>query len=501
MDVFHSIGLGLSIILTPSNLFFCFLGCFVGTLVGVLPGIGSTGAVALLLSFTFKMPAVTAIIMLAGIFYGAMYGGSTTSILVNIPGEAASVVTCIDGYQMARQGRAGRALGIAAIGSWVAGTGGVLLLMILAPPLARFALRFGPPEFFALIFFALTLVAYLSPSSMIKSFLMVATGMLISTVGIDTDSGIQRFTLGIKELYDGVGLIPIIMGLFGVGEILVNLEETLKRSIFKTQIGGLLPDKKDLKDSAIPIIRGSLLGFFIGILPGCGATICSFVSYSVEKRFSKHPEKFGKGAIEGVAGPESANNSACAGAFIPLLTFGIPTTPTMALLLGAFLIHNVIPGPLLIQNNPDVFWGVVLSMYVGNLMLLILNLPLISIWVKLLKVPYAILFPLILFLCLIGVYANNGSLFDMNVMIFFGLIGYLMRKTGFDAAPLIFAYMLCPLLEEAFRRALLISSGDLFIFFKRPISAILLSLTFLFIISSIFSSKKRRRLAEKLGEE
>jgi putative tricarboxylic transport membrane protein len=325
--------------------------------------------------------------------------------------------------------------------------------------------------------------------------------MLISTVGIDTDSGLQRFTFGVKELYDGVGLIPIIMGLFGVGEILVNLEETLKRSIFKTQIGGLLPDKKDLKDSAIPIIRGSLLGFFIGVLPGCGASICSFVSYSVEKRFSKHPEKFGKGAIEGVAGPESANNSACAGAFIPLLTFGIPTTPTMALLLGAFLIHNVIPGPLLIQNNPDVFWGVVLSMYVGNLMLLILNLPLISIWVKLLRVPYAILFPLILFLCLIGVYANNGSLFDMNVMIIFGLIGYLMRKTGFDAAPLIFAYMLCPLLEEAFRRALLISSGDLFIFFKRPISAILLSLTFLFIISSIFSSKKRRRLAEKLGEE
>jgi putative tricarboxylic transport membrane protein len=501
MDVFHSIGLGLSIILTPSNLFFCFVGCFVGTLVGVLPGIGSTGAVALLLSFTFKMPAVTSIIMLAGIFYGAMYGGSTTSILVNIPGEAASVVTCIDGYQMARQGRAGRALGIAAIGSWVAGTGGVVLLMILAPPLARFALRFGPPEFFALIFFALTLVAYLSPTSMIKSFLMVATGMLISTVGIDTDSGLQRFTFGVKELYDGVGLIPIIMGLFGVGEILVNLEETLKRSIFKTQIGGLLPDKKDLKDSAIPIIRGSLLGFFIGVLPGCGASICSFVSYSVEKRFSKHPEKFGKGAIEGVAGPESANNSACAGAFIPLLTFGIPTTPTMALLLGAFLIHNVIPGPLLIQNNPDVFWGVVLSMYVGNLMLLILNLPLISIWVKLLRVPYAILFPLILFLCLIGVYANNGSLFDMNVMIIFGLIGYLMRKTGFDAAPLIFAYMLCPLLEEAFRRALLISSGDLFIFFKRPISAILLSLTFLFIISSIFSSKKRRRLAEKLGEE
>jgi putative tricarboxylic transport membrane protein len=330
---------------------------------------------------------------------------------------------------------------------------------------------------------------------------MVATGMIISTVGIDTDSGVQRFTLGIEELYDGIGLIPIIMGLFGVGEILINLEETFKRSIFKTQIGGLLPDKKDMKASAMPIIRGSLLGFFLGVLPGVGASICSFVSYSLEKRLSKHPDKFGKGAIEGVAGPESANNSACAGAFIPLLTFGIPTTPTMALLLGAFMVHNVIPGPLLIRNHPDVFWGVILSMYVGNIMLLILNLPLISIWVKLLRVPYAILFPLILFLCLIGVYANNGSLFEMNVMIIFGLIGYLMRKTGFDAAPLIFAYLLCPLLEETFRRSLLISSGDLFIFFKRPISTIILSLAFLFILSSIFSSKKRRRITEKSGDE
>ena len=501
MDVFQNISSGFFVILTPYNLFFCFLGCFVGTLIGVLPGIGSTATVALLLPFSFYMPAVTAIIMLAGIFYGAMYGGSTTSILVNIPGEAASVVTCIDGYQMARQGRAGRALGIAAIGSFVAGTSGVFLLMVLAPPLARFALKFGPPEFFTLIFFALTLVAYLSSGSMIKSFLMVATGMIISTVGVDTGSGMQRFTLGIEELYDGIGLIPIVMGLFGVAEILTNLEETFKRSIFKTHIGGLLPDKKDLKASAMPIIRGSLLGFFISILPGCSSIICSFVSYAVEKRFSKHPEKFGKGAIEGVAGPESANNAACAGGFIPLFTFGIPTSSTMALLLGAFLMHGVIPGPLLIRNNPDVFWGVVLSMYVGNIMLLILNLPLISIWEKLLRVPYGILFPLILFLCLIGVYANNGSFFEMNVMIIFGLIGYLMRKIGFEAAPLIFAYILCPLLEESFRRSLLISGGDLFIFFKRPISAILLSLTILFILSSIFSSKKRRKLTEKLGKE
>ncbi|MDI7258817.1 MAG: tripartite tricarboxylate transporter permease [Thermodesulfobacteriota bacterium] len=501
MDAFQSISLGFSVILTPSNIFFCFLGCFVGTLIGVLPGIGSTATVALLLPFSFNLPPVTAIIMLAGIFYGAMYGGSTTSILVNIPGEAASVVTCIDGYQMARQGRAGRALGIAAIGSFIAGTGGVILLMILAPPLARLALKFGPFEFFALIFFALTLAAYLTSGSMIKAFVMVAAGMIISTVGLDTVSGVQRFTLGIEEFYDGIGLVPVVMGVFGVGEILINLEETFKRDIFKAQIGGLLPDKKDMKASALPIVRGSLLGFFLSILPGVGASIPSFISYSVERRFSKHPEKFGKGAIEGVAGPESANNAACAGAFIPLFTFGIPTTATMALLLGAFLIHNVIPGPLLIRNNPDVFWGVILSMYMGNIILLILNLPLISIWVKLLRVPYATLFPLILLFCLIGAYANNGSLVDINVMIIFGLIGYLMRKTGFEAAPFIFAYVLCPIWEETFRRSLLLSGGDLLVFFKRPIPAILLSLAFIFILSSIFSSAKRRRLTEKLGEE
>ena len=501
MDVFQSIGLGFSAILTPSNLFFCFLGCFVGTFIGVLPGIGSTGTVALLLPFTFTLPAVTAIIMLAGIFYGAMYGGSTTSILVNIPGEAASVVTCIDGYQMARQGKAGRALGIAAIGSFIAGTAGVVILMILAPPLARLAVKFGPFEFFALIFFALTLSAYLSSGSMLKSFIMVAMGMIISTVGLDGVSGIQRFTLGIEEFYDGIGLVPVVMGVFGVGEILINLEETFKRDIFKPQIGGLLPDRKDLKASTVPIIRGSLLGFFLGVLPGAGASIASFMSYTVERRFSKHPEKFGRGAIEGVAGPEAANNASCAGAFIPLFTFGIPTTATMALLLGALLIHNVIPGPLLIRNNPEVFWGVILSMYVGNIMLLILNLPLISIWVKLLKLPYATLFPLILLFCLIGVYANNGSLMEINVMVIFGLIGYLMKKTGFEAAPFIFAYVLCPIWEETFRRSLLLSGGDLLIFFKRPIPAILLFFAFLCILSSIFSSAKRRRLTEKLGEE
>jgi putative tricarboxylic transport membrane protein len=339
MDIFQNLILGFSTIFTPMNLLFCFIGCFVGTLIGVLPGIGPAGSVALLLPFTFNLPVVTAIIMLAGIFYGSQYGGSTTSILVNIPGEAASVITCLDGYQMARQGRAGRALGIAAIGSFIAGTFGVILLQLMAPPIAGFALNFGPTEFFALIFFTLTLLAYLAAGSMLKAYAMAAVGMIIGTVGIDSVSGVIRFTFGIQELYDGLGLVPVVMGLFGVGEIMVNLEATFKRDIFKAQIGGLLPDKQDWKDSAKPIARGSIIGFFLGILPGPGNIISSFVSYMLEKRFSRCPEKFGKGAIEGVAGPESANNAATAGAFIPLLTFGIPTSATMALLLGALRIH------------------------------------------------------------------------------------------------------------------------------------------------------------------
>ncbi|MBI5968909.1 MAG: tripartite tricarboxylate transporter permease [Deltaproteobacteria bacterium] len=499
MESLQSIILGFSVVLTPTNIFFCFVGVFIGTLIGVLPGIGPAGSVALLLPFTFTLPAVTAIIMLAGIFYGSMYGGSTTSILVNIPGEAASVVTCLDGYQMARQGRAGRALGIAAIGSFIAGTSGVFLLQVMAPPVARFALNFGPTEFFALILFALTLLAYLTSGSMIKAFAMAAAGMIIGTVGIDSVSGVIRFTFGIKEFYDGLGIVPIVMGLYGVGEVLVNLEGTFKREFFKAQIGGLLPDKEDWKASARPIARGSLLGFFIGVLPGPGNIISSFVSYTVEKRFSRHPEKFGKGAIEGVAGPESANNAATAGAFIPLLTFGIPTSATMALLLGALRIHGVIPGPLLLENNADVFWGTIISMYVGNIMLLILNLPLIGMWVKLLKVPYGTLFPLILLFCLIGAYAGNNSLLEINLMIFFGFVGYLLRKAGFEPAPLVFAYILCPIWEESFRQSLIVSGGDLTIFFQRPISATLLSLALLFILSSIFSSVRRKKLLQKIG--
>lgn len=401
---------------------------------------------------------------------------------------------------MARQGRAGRALGISAIGSFIGGTFGVFLLVLMAPPIARFALKFGFPEFCSLIFFGLTMLAYLTSGSIIKAFIMAAFGMILGTIGIDNISGVIRFSFGIKDFYDGLGLIPVVMGLFGVGEVLINLEEIFRRDIYKVPIKGMLPDKADWKASALPITRGSLIGFFLGIFPGAGPIIASFVSYSIEKRFSKHPERFGHGAIEGVAGPETANNAAVEGAFVPLLTLGIPPTPTAALILGALIIHGVNPGPLLLKNNPDVFWGFITSMYIGNIMLLILNLPLIGIWVKLLKVPYGILCPLVLLFCLIGVYANNNSLIEITVMIFFGLIGYLMRKTGFEPAPLIYGYILCPILEEAFRQSLIASYGDITCFFKKPISAILLSLSLIFILFSVLSSVRRKRLLMKVEE-
>jgi putative tricarboxylic transport membrane protein len=455
MDTLQSLMLGFSVVTTPMNLFYCFIGVLIGTLVGVLPGIGTAGSVAVLLPFTFGLPPVTAIILLAGIWYGAMYGGSTTSILVNIPGESSSVVTCIDGYQMARQGRAGRALGISAIGSFIAGTFSVCLLMLVAPVVARYAVKIGPPELFALILFGLTLSAYLSSGPMIKSFMMVALGMILGTQGIDTVSGVPRFTFNMNEFYEGVGILPVIMGIYGVGEILINLEETIKRDVFKVSIKGLLPDWNDWKASF--------------------------------------------GPIEGVAGPEAANNAASSGTFVPLLTFGIPTTATMALILGALLIHGITPGPLLIRNHPDVFWGVIVSMYIGNTMLLVLNLPLIGIWVRLLKVPYSILFPLILVFCVIGVYSNQNSMLDVTSMLFFGVIGYLARKTGFECAPLIFAYILSAIWEEAFRQSLLMSQGDLTIFITRPFPAVFIFLTVLFVASSVVFSRKRSKLLDQIG--
>jgi len=468
-----------------------------GTLVGVLPGIGPVGAISILLPTTFHMSPVSAIIMLAGIYYGVMYGGSTTSILVNIPGEAASVVTCLDGYQMAKQGRAGPALGIAAFGSFIAGTLGIVGLMLFASPLAEFALRFGPPEYFAVILLGLTLVTFLSQGSVIKGLMMGAFGLILSCVGLDQISASPRMTFNIIQLLDGIDMVPLVMGLFGVAEILINIEEFSNPEILKTKIKNLFPSISDWTQAKGAILRGSILGFFMGILPGGGGVVSSFLSYSLEKRISKNPEKFGKGAIEGVAGPESANNSATSGAFVPFFTLGIPPNVVMALLFGALMIHGMRPGPLLLQDHPDIFWGVVCSMYIGNVMLLILNLPLIPMWVQVLKVPYRILFPLILLFCLIGSYSLKNSSFDVIVMIIFGMIGYLFKKFDYEGAPLTLAFVLGPMVELNLRQSLLLSKGSFLIFFTRPISAIVITITIILFttpfISYFIKMKKKHK--------
>jgi putative tricarboxylic transport membrane protein len=502
MDVLHNLFLGFSVIFESNNLFFCFIGVFIGTLIGVLPGIGPVGAMALLLPATYRVSPLSAVIMLAGIYYGAQYGGSTTSILVNIPGEASSVVTCLDGYQMARQGRAGPALGIAAFGSFIAGTIALVGLMMVAPPLASIALRFGPPEYFSLMCLGLTILIYLASGSVIRAIMMAALGVILGCIGQDPDTGSSRFVFGIPDLLDGIGLAPLVMGLFGISEVLSNIEQSSgSRDIFKTGIKKLLPNYQDWKESIRPIIRGSVLGFFIGVLPGGSAVIASFASYAVEKKFSKHPEKFGKGAIEGVAGPESANNAAAEGAFVPLLTLGIPPNVVMALLLGALMIHGITPGPLLIPKHPEIFWGVIASMYVGNVMLLALNLPLIGMWVQVLRVPYKVLFPLILLFCLIGAYSINNSTFDAAVMVVFGVLGYLMRKYKYEGAPMVLAFVLGPMLENSLRQSLLISDGSFLVFFTRPIAAAGMIVTILMLVSSIIPALRRRREVIPVEEE
>ena len=501
MGLFDNIVFGFQVTFEPTNLLFCAIGVLVGTLVGVLPGIGPVGAMALLLPATFKATPTASIIMLAGIYYGAMYGGSTTSILVNIPGEAASVITCLDGYQMARQGRAGPALGIAAWGSFIAGTMSIIGLMLVAHPLAKAALRFGPPEYFALMCVGLIILTYLAQGSILKALMMALVGILIGNVGLDMITGLPRFTFGIDDLIDGVGIIPVVMGLFGISEVLTNIEQTLHIEILQTRIKNLWPSLKDWAEAKWAILRGSLIGFLLGILPGGGAILSSFVSYAVEKKVSRYPEKFGKGAIEGVAGPESANNAAAGGALIPLLSLGIPPNVVMAMLFSALIIHGIQPGPLLIRNNPDLFWGLVASMYLGNGLLLLLNLPLIGIWVQVLKIPYKILFPLILLFCLIGAYSVNNSIFDLYLMIFFGAAGYLMRKFGYECAPLILAFILGPMLEQNLRQSLLISKGSFMIFFTRPISGVALGFAFLLLLSNILPYIKKRRQEYEEFEE
>jgi putative tricarboxylic transport membrane protein len=493
MDLLNNLALGFGVALQPINLLYCFLGVFIGTLVGVLPGIGPVAAMSLLLPVTFNATPEAGIIMLAGIYYGSMYGGSTTAILVNIPGEAASVVTCLDGYKMAQQGRAGPALGIAAIGSFIAGTFAVLGLMLVAPTLARFAVKFGPAEYFSLMVLGLSILAYLSHGSLVKALIMACFGLALGLIGLDSITGAPRLTFDRMELVDGVGLVPIVMGLFGIAEILSNLEQTLTRSVMVSNIRNLLPSREDWKESAAPLARGSILGFLLGILPGGGAVIASFVSYAIEKKISKTPEKFGHGAIAGVAGPEAANNAAAGGGFIPLLTLGIPPNVVMALLLGAFIVHGLQPGPLLMVQNPGVFWGIVASMYIGNVMLLILNLPLVGLWVQVLKVPYRILFPLILLFCLIGVYSISNAIFDLYVMIAFGVLGYLMRKFGYEPAPLVLAFVLGPLMENNLRKALIISDGSFKIFVERPISLTCLVIALAILLSPLLPRLRARR--------
>jgi putative tricarboxylic transport membrane protein len=492
VDILDLLFQGFRIGLEPANLFCCFVGVFLGTLTGVLPGLGPTAAVSLLLPVTFGMSPVAAIIMLAGIYYGTMYGGSTTSILVNIPGETASVVTCLDGYQMARQGRAGPALGIAAFGSFIAGTLGLIGLMILAQPLAQFALDFGPAEYFTIICTGLILLSFISRGPMVKSLIIASFGIILSCIGIDIITSKTRMTFDLLELADGVGLVPLVMGLFGISEVLMNLEKEVKeeRALLHLKTKDLFPTRDDWKRSKWPIVRGSILGFFLGILPGIGTVTSSFFSYAVEKKVSKHPERFGQGMIEGIAAPESANNAATAGAFIPLFTLGIPVNPVMALLFGALLIHGIQPGPLLMQKHPEMFWGPVSSMYIGNFMLLVLNLPLIPIWVQILKVPKRVLLPLILLFCIIGSFSLNNSVVEVLMMVLFGMIGYVLRKAGYDMAPFVLGFVLGPTFETNFRQSLLISGGDFNIFLSSPI-CIASTITFFVVLIIAFIPRFR----------
>ena len=492
--ILPSVLYGFSVSLHPQNLAACFVGVFIGTLIGVLPGIGPVATMSILFPVTYAMSPTASIIMMAGIYYGAMYGGSTTSILANIPGEAASVVTCLDGYQMARQGLAGPALGIAAFGSFIGGTASVLGIMLLGPPLASVALRFGPPEIFGLLVLGFTMVTYLAGASKLKAVAMALLGLFLGTVGLDPLTATPRFTYGSITLMDGLGLVPIIMGLFGITEVLLNVERGVRQEVFKAQIKGLLPTRQQWKESAAPIARGSFLGFFLGILPGIGAIIPTFLSYALEKRISRHPERFGAGAIEGVAAPESANNAATGGSMIPLLTLGIPPNVVMAVLLGAFLVHGIQPGPLLIKEHPEIFWGVITSMYVGNVMLLVLNLPLIGLWVQLLKIPYGVLFPLILLFCIIGVYAVSTNVWDVIVMLAFGGLGYLMKKFEYEPMPLVLAFVLGRLAEESIRQSLLLSRGSVTIFLVHPIAAGFLGAALLVVLLPLVVPRLRTAL-------
>jgi TctA family transporter len=494
MDLLANLGLGFATAASPANLLFCLVGVILGTLIGVLPGIGATATIAMLLPITFELEPVSSLIMLAGIYYGAQYGGSTTAILINMPGESSSAVTAIDGYQMARQGRAGTALAVAALGSFFAGTVATLLVAIFAPPLTAIALKFGAAEYFSLMVLGLVSAVALAHGSFLKALAMVVLGLLLGLVGTDIYTGDPRFTLGRPEFADGLSFVGLAVGVFGIAEILRNLEggET-DRTVLGASLGSLWPSREDLRRMVGPMLRGTALGSALGVLPGGGAVLAAFGSYTIEKRLSARPEEFGRGAVEGVAGPESANNAGAQTSFIPLLTLGIPANPVMALMVGAMIIQGIVPGPNVATEQPALFWGIIASMWIGNLMLIVLNLPLIGLWVRLLKVPYHILFPIIIAFSSIGVYSVKGNVFDLFTVSFFALLGYVFLKLRCEPAPLLLGFVLGPLLEENLRRAMILGRGDPTVFLTRPISAGILLLTVAVIVVMLLPNVRQKR--------
>jgi TctA family transporter len=493
MDLIGNLSLGLQTSASLANLFYCFVGVFLGTAIGVLPGLGPTATIAMLLPVTFVLPPVTALIMLAGIYYGSQYGGSTTSILVNLPGEAASVVTTLDGYQMARKGRAGAALAASAIGSFFAGTVATLVIAAFGPPMANMALNFGPAEYFSLMVMGLAASIVLAQGSLLHAIGMVVLGLLLGLIGTDVTSGTQRYTFGIFELADGIGFVTVAMGMFGLGEIIRNLENEEERSVAISKITSLWPTKEDWRRMMPSIFRGTVIGSVLGILPGSGSILGSFAAYSIEKKVSKYGSQFGKGMIEGVAAPESANNAGAQTSFIPMLTLGIPSNPVSALMVGAMIIHGIQPGPSVISEQPALFWGIVVSMWIGNLMLIILNLPLIGMWVRMIMIPYHFLYPGILVFCAIGVFSLKNAEFDIYLMGLFGVLGYIFAKLGCEAAPMLLAFILGPLMEEYLRRAMLLSRGSPWVFLQRPISATLLVIAVLALCSVLIPSFSKTR--------
>jgi TctA family transporter len=501
MELLNNLALGFGVALTLANLWYAFIGVLLGTLIGVLPGIGPLATIAMLLPVTFTLNPTSALIMLAGIYYGAQYGGSTTAILVNIPGELSSAITVLDGYQMARQGRAGPALGMAAIGSFIAGSVATLVIAVAAPPLAEVALKFGPAEYFSLMVLGLVGAVVLAHGSVLKAIAMIILGLLLGLVGTDVNSGVARFSFGVSELTDGLGFVGIAMGMFGYGEIILNLEKGESREVFTAKVGKLLPSWDEFKYCTPSIIRGTILGSILGILPGGGALLSAFASYAVEKKMTKDREKFGEGNIRGVAGPESANNAGAQTSFIPMLTLGIPSNAIMALMIGAMMIQGIAPGPQVMTERPQLFWGMIASMWVGNAMLVVLNLPLVGMWIKLLTIPYRVLFPSILLFCTIGVYSVQNSAFDSILTALFGVFGYICVKTESEPAPMLLGYILGPLMEENLRRAMLLSRGDPIVFFQRPISAVMLTLAILMLLVILLPNIRKKREEAFVDEE